>query len=70
MAKRLYRSKNNSMLAGVCGGIAEYFNADPTVVRLLAVLLLLVFNIGAVIAYLIMIIVVPLEDTATPTMKQ
>lgn len=32
--KRLYRSTNNQMLAGVCGGIAEYFDLDPTMVRL------------------------------------
>ena len=32
--KRLYRSDTNYMLAGVCGGIAEYFNVDPTLVRL------------------------------------
>ena len=32
--KRLYRSEKNRMIAGVCGGIAEYFNIDPTLVRL------------------------------------
>ena len=35
--KRLYRSSQNRMIAGVCGGIAEYFGIDPTLVRLLAV---------------------------------
>jgi phage shock protein PspC (stress-responsive transcriptional regulator) len=35
--KRLYRSNKNRMLAGICGGIAEYFNTDPTIVRLIAV---------------------------------
>ena len=34
MEKRLYKSKKNKMLAGVCGGIAEYFNLDPTLIRL------------------------------------
>ena len=34
MNKKLYKSNTNRMLAGVCGGIAEYFNLDPTVVRL------------------------------------
>ena len=34
MSKRLYRSNENKMLAGVCGGIAEYFDIDPTLVRL------------------------------------
>ncbi len=41
MDKKLYRSTKNSMIAGVCGGLGEYFNIDPTIVRLLAVLLIL-----------------------------
>ena len=39
--KRLYRSNTNYMLAGVCGGIAEYFNLDPTLIRLAWVILTL-----------------------------
>ena len=35
MNRRLYRSRNQRMLAGVCGGIAEYFNIDVTIVRLI-----------------------------------
>jgi phage shock protein PspC (stress-responsive transcriptional regulator) len=35
MARRLYRSRKQRMLGGVCGGVAEYFNLDPTVVRLI-----------------------------------
>lgn len=38
-SKRLYKSRNNRMLTGVCGGIAEYLNLDPTVVRLLCAIL-------------------------------
>jgi phage shock protein C len=41
MTKRLYRSTENHMIAGVCGGIAQYFNIDPVIVRLIAVILLL-----------------------------
>ena len=37
--KRLYRSRENAMLAGVCGGIGEYFDIDPTIVRLAWVIL-------------------------------
>ena len=37
MEKRLYRSRTDRMLGGVCGGIAEYFGVDPTLIRLLAV---------------------------------
>lgn len=58
---RLYRSRSDLMLGGVCGGIAAYFEMDPSVVRLLAVILAVVGNAGAVIAYIVMWIVVPEE---------
>jgi len=58
--KRLYRSTNDKMLAGVAGGLAEYFNIDPTVVRLLFVLLALVTAVFPVLlAYIIMSVIVP-----------
>ena len=51
--KRLYRSSTNYMLCGVCGGIAEYFNIDPTLVRL-AWVILSVFGMGAgIFAYIV-----------------
>jgi phage shock protein C len=57
--KRLTRSRDERMLAGVCGGLAEYLGMDPTIVRLLAVLLG-VFSAGtALIAYLIAAIIIP-----------
>jgi phage shock protein C len=59
--KRLYRSRRNRILAGVCAGIADYFGTDPTIIRILAVILLVAFNIASVISYLIMIIIIPLE---------
>ena len=58
--KRLYRSRRNRMIAGVCGGLAEYFSIDPTLVRLLFILFLLLGG-SALLAYLIMWVVVPLE---------
>jgi phage shock protein C len=61
MEKRLYRSRNNRMLAGICGGIANYFNIDPVIVRIIVVICLLAFNIMAVIAYIILIFIIPLE---------
>jgi phage shock protein PspC (stress-responsive transcriptional regulator) len=70
MQKRLYRSRTNRMIAGVCGGLAVYFNTDPTVIRILAVVMLIAFNIASVIGYLIMAIVVPLEGTTDITPKQ
>ena len=42
MEKKLYRIKNGKVLAGVCGGVAEYFKIDPTIVRVLWVLASLV----------------------------
>jgi phage shock protein C len=62
MEKRLYRSRDNRMLAGVCAGLANYFNLDPTIVRVLAVVCLLAFNFMAFLAYIILIIVVPVEN--------
>ena len=37
--KRLYRSRSNRIIAGVCGGIGEYFNIDPIIIRILAVII-------------------------------
>ena len=58
--KKLYRSETNSMLAGVCGGIGEYFNIDPTLVRLGWV----VFSaVGAgVLAYIVAAIIIPKQN--------
>ena len=60
-SRRLYRSTEHRMIAGVAGGIAEYFNADPTLVRLAFVALALIPPAGgaAVLAYLAMAIIVP-----------
>jgi phage shock protein C len=58
MAKKLYRSRIDRMIAGVCGGLAEYFNIDPTLVRLGAVALTLAGGSG-VLAYIIFWFVVP-----------
>jgi phage shock protein C len=61
--KKLYRSRSNTMIAGVCGGLAEYFNLDPTVVRLLYVLLsLCTVAFPGLLLYIIAMFVVPLED--------
>jgi phage shock protein PspC (stress-responsive transcriptional regulator) len=56
--KKLYRSKTDRRIAGVCGGLAEYFNIDSTLVRLLFVLGLLLVG-GTFWAYIIMMIVIP-----------
>ncbi len=56
--KKLLRSKNNRMLAGVCGGVAEYFNLDPTIVRIIYVVLTFAGFAGLLI-YLIMWLLIP-----------
>jgi phage shock protein C len=58
MEKRLYRSRSNRKLAGVCAGIAEYFGWDPTVVRVAWIVLTLLGGSGILI-YLIMWLVMP-----------
>ena len=58
MKKRLYRSTNDVMICVVCGGIAEYFDIDPTIVRLIAVLLIFGWGSG-LLAYFIAAIIVP-----------
>ena len=60
-SKKLYRSRNNRMIAGVCAGLADFFGIDPTVVRLLfAAGALLGFG-SFILIYLVMFIVVPEE---------
>lgn len=56
--KKLYRSSSNEMIAGVCAGIADYFNVDPTIVRLAFLLLALAGGPG-VILYIILVLVIP-----------
>jgi phage shock protein C len=58
--KRLYRSRTERLIGGVCGGLAQYFNMDPTIVRLLFLLLLFAGG-AAFLIYIIMWIIVPLE---------
>ncbi len=57
--KTLYRSKSNRMIAGVCAGLGDYLNLDPTIIRLLFVLGFFTFNGAMLLVYLIMAIVTP-----------
>lgn len=57
--KKLYRSVEDRMIAGVCAGIADYFDVDPTLVRLIFVLGFFASISGLFWAYVIMMIVVP-----------
>lgn len=56
--RKLYLSNTNRKLAGVCGGIAEYFGIDPTIIRVLWIICSLFFGSG-VLAYLICWLVIP-----------
>lgn len=58
MNKRLYKSNENKMVCGVCGGIAEYFDIDPTLVHLGWVLFCALGGSG-ILAYIIAAIVIP-----------
>jgi phage shock protein C len=58
MARKLYRSRTDSIIAGVCGGLAEYFDIDPSLVRVGAVLLTLAWGAG-LLAYLVLWLIVP-----------
>ena len=60
MQKRLYRSKDERMIWDVCGGLAKYFDVDPTIIRLVAVLTLFL-GLAGVLVYIILAIVIPLE---------
>jgi phage shock protein C len=66
--KKLYRSKKDRKLAGVCGGIAEYFDLDATLVRLGWVVLTFMSGLfPGIIGYIIAAIIIPEEETKTLT---
>jgi phage shock protein PspC (stress-responsive transcriptional regulator) len=56
--KKLYRSNTDRKLCGVCGGLAEHFDIDPTIIRLIFIFLTL-FGGGGVLMYLICALVIP-----------
>lgn len=61
MEKRLYKSNTNKTFAGVCGGIGEYFNIDPTLIRLIWVIFGLAGGSG-LLAYIIAALVIPSRE--------
>jgi len=69
MKKRLFRSKTSRILGGVCGGIGEYFNIDPTLVRLAWILFTLAYGAG-LIAYIIAWIIIPEKPIERKTKKK
>lgn len=62
MAKKLFRSYDNKMLGGICGGLAEYFDVDPSVIRILAVISLFVSGGMAILIYVVAWIIIPQNE--------
>ncbi|MEA2036707.1 MAG: PspC domain-containing protein [Nanoarchaeota archaeon] len=56
--KKLYRSKKSRIIAGVCGGLGDYFKVDPTIIRLIWILFVLVWGAG-ILAYVLAWIIIP-----------
>lgn len=63
--KRLYRSRSDLKIAGVCGGLAEYFNIDPTIIRVIFALLLLPGGFPGFVPYVILWLVVPVNPNSS-----
>lgn len=63
--RRLYRSRTDRMICGVCGGLAKYLDVDPTIIRVLAVVSVFITGFS-ILAYIIVAIIVPLEPTTGP----
>lgn len=64
--KKLYRSRKQRMIAGVCGGLGEYFGIDPTAMRVLFVVATILGFGSAILVYLILLIVLPEEPLEIP----
>ena len=62
MNKKLYRSTTNKKIAGVCGGLAEYFGMDATIIRIIAVILLLPGGFPGLLPYLILWLLIPKNE--------
>lgn len=59
--KKLYRSKTDKKIAGICGGIGKYINVDPTVIRVGFIILALPGGLPGVLPYLVLWLVIPEE---------
>ena len=61
MVRKLYKSRTDRKICGVCGGIAEYFNIDPTIVRLIWAIFIFCFGTGF-LAYILAALVLPNQE--------
>jgi phage shock protein C len=69
--KKLTRSADNRWVAGVCGGLGEHFNIDPTLIRIIFVLVSILLGavVGGIIIYAILWVIMPAADTNIPAAK-
>lgn len=64
--KRLTRSRHDKVVSGVCGGVARYFNVDPSLVRILTVVAALLTSGAALLVYLVAVMVMPEDEPSGP----
>ncbi|MEK6934889.1 MAG: PspC domain-containing protein [Nanoarchaeota archaeon] len=57
--KRLYKSNKNKVIFGICGGIGEYYNIDPTIIRLLWIIITLISFGAGILVYIIAAFLIP-----------
>ncbi|NCU30579.1 PspC domain-containing protein [Candidatus Saccharibacteria bacterium] len=65
--KKLYRSESNRKIAGVCGGLGEYLGIDPTIVRVIFILLLLPGGVPGFLLYALLWVFIPTESVSVKT---
>lgn len=69
--KRLYRSSSDKQIAGVCGGLAEYFDIDPTLVRVAFIFVTFITGfVPGILAYIVMAIITPINSEVTQNGKK
>lgn len=61
MSKKVYRSEKNKKIAGVCGGLADYFGIDPTIIRVIWAIFIFVYG-GGLLAYILCWLLIPKES--------
>ena len=67
MEKRLYRSRNDRVIAGVCAGLGHYFNLDPVLMRVIAVIVGFMSFGTLLLLYLVLALIIPLEPERSLT---
>ena len=70
MEKRLYRSRTDRVVSGVCAGVGQYFNLDPVLIRVIAVILGFVSFGTFLLLYLVLALIIPLEPEQALTPRE